>query len=43
MSAKPPIKTVGDVLADQLALRELVENWPLLWRDARDWERFAPV
>lgn len=27
---------------DQLALRELVENWAL-WRDAGDWERFATV
>jgi hypothetical protein len=31
-----------DVLADRLAVRELVENWAV-WRDAGDWERFATV
>jgi hypothetical protein len=28
--------------ADQLAIREVVENWAL-WRDAGDWDRFATV
>ena len=28
-------------LLDRLAIRELVENWAV-WRDAGDWERFAP-
>ena len=28
--------------ADQLAIRELIENWAL-WRDAGDWDRFATV
>jgi hypothetical protein len=28
--------------ADQLAIREVIENWAL-WRDAGDWERFATV
>ena len=27
---------------DQLAIREVVENWAL-WRDAGDWDRFATV
>ncbi len=27
---------------DRLAIRQLVENW-VLWRDARDWERFRTV
>jgi hypothetical protein len=31
-----------DLLADKLAIREVVENW-VLWRDAGDWERFATV
>jgi hypothetical protein len=29
-------------LHDRLIIRELVENW-VLWRDARDWERFRTV
>jgi hypothetical protein len=29
-------------LADRLAIRELVERWAL-YRDARDWERFAAL
>ena len=29
-------------LIDRLAIRQLVENW-VLWRDARDWERFRTV
>jgi hypothetical protein len=29
-------------LEDQLAIRELVENW-VVWRDAGDWERFRTV
>ena len=33
---------VGDLTADKLAIREIVENW-VLWRDAGDWERFATV
>ena len=28
--------------ADEIAIRETVENW-VLWRDAGDWERFATV
>ena len=28
--------------ADQLAIREVVENW-ILWRDAGDWDRFKTV
>ena len=28
--------------ADELAIRQVVENWAL-WRDAGDWERFATV
>jgi len=27
---------------DQLAIREVVENW-VLWRDAADWDKFATV
>ena len=27
---------------DRIAIRQLVENW-VLWRDARDWERFRTV
>jgi hypothetical protein len=30
------------VLADKLAIRELVENWAV-WRDSQDWERFASL
>ncbi len=33
---------MDDILADRLAVRELVENWAL-WRDAGDWQRFASV
>lgn len=33
---------MNDLLADKLAIREVVENWAL-WRDAGDWERFATV
>lgn len=29
-------------LTDQLAIRQLVENW-VVWRDAGDWERFRSV
>ena len=32
----------NDLLADKLAIREMVENW-VLWRDAGDWEQFATV
>jgi len=28
--------------ADRLAIRELIENW-VLWRDAREWDRFRTV
>ncbi len=31
-----------ELLADRVALRELVENWAV-WRDAGDWERFRTV
>ncbi len=31
-----------DLLADKLAIREVVENW-VLWRDSANWERFATV
>lgn len=33
---------MNDLLADKLAIRELIENW-VLYRDAGDWERFATV
>jgi hypothetical protein len=33
---------MSEAFADQLAIRETVENW-VLWRDAGDWERFATV
>jgi len=33
---------MNDLRADELAIREVVENW-VLWRDAGDWERFATV
>jgi hypothetical protein len=33
---------MNDLLADKLAIREVVENW-VLWRDAGDWARFATV
>ncbi len=29
-------------IADRLAIRSLMENW-VLWRDARDWERFRTL
>lgn len=29
-------------IIDRLTIREAVENW-VVWRDARDWERFATV
>jgi hypothetical protein len=31
-----------DSNADNVAIREVVENW-VLWRDSADWERFATV
>jgi hypothetical protein len=31
-----------DLIADRLAIREVVENW-VLYRDSGDWERFANV
>jgi hypothetical protein len=31
-----------DLLKDQLAIREVIDNWAL-WRDAGDWERFKTV
>jgi hypothetical protein len=31
-----------DLIADRLAIREVVDNW-VLYRDAGDWERFASV
>lgn len=33
---------MNDLIADKLAIREVVENW-IIWRDAGDWERFATV
>ena len=33
---------MSDLIADKLAIREVVENW-VLYRDAGDWERFATV
>jgi len=33
---------MGDGMQDQLAIRELVENWAV-WRDAGDWDRFRTV
>jgi hypothetical protein len=33
---------VDDVLADKLAIREVVDNW-VLWSDSGDWQRFATV
>lgn len=30
------------MLSDQLAIREVIENW-VLWRDAGDWDRFRGV
>ena len=31
-----------DAAADQVAIRELLQNW-VIWRDAGDWERFRTV
>ncbi len=31
-----------DLVAEKIAIREVVENW-VLWRDSADWERFATV
>jgi hypothetical protein len=33
---------VDDILADKLAIREVVDNW-VLWSDSGDWQRFATV
>ena len=33
---------MGGPSADELTIRQVVENWAL-WRDAGDWERFASV
>ena len=33
---------MNDAIPDKLAIRELIENW-VLWRDARQWERFRTV
>lgn len=33
---------IDDTMVDRIAIRELVDNWAL-WRDGRDWERFATV
>jgi hypothetical protein len=33
---------MDDVLADKLAIREVVDNW-VLWSDSGDWQRFATV
>jgi hypothetical protein len=33
---------MNDLMADKLAIRQLIENW-VLYRDAGDWERFATV
>ena len=30
------------LLADKLAIREIVENW-VVWSDSGDWQRFATV
>jgi hypothetical protein len=35
-------KSVSDIAADKVTIRELVENWAL-WRDARLWDRFRTV
>ncbi len=39
-----PVRTPGetDAAADQVAIRELLQNW-VVWRDAGDWERFRTV
>ncbi|MGN6571345.1 MAG: nuclear transport factor 2 family protein, partial [Pseudolabrys sp.] len=31
-----------DQIADRLAIRDIVENW-VLWRDARQWDRFRTL
>ena len=36
------LDVVIDSTADELAIRQVVENWAL-WRDAGDWDRFATV
>jgi hypothetical protein len=33
---------MADELADRLAIRDIIENW-VLWRDARQWDRFATL
>jgi hypothetical protein len=33
---------MNDTLQDRLAIRELTDNW-VLWRDARQWDRFRTV
>src|SRR4029434_10086745 len=33
---------MGGPSADELTIREVIENWAL-WRDAGDWDRFATV
>lgn len=33
---------MNDAMQDRLLIRELVENW-VLWRDARQWDRFRTV
>ena len=33
---------MDDVLADKLAIREVIDNW-VLWSDSGDWQRFATV
>ncbi len=33
---------MADEIADQLAIRAIVENW-VLWRDARRWDRFRTL
>jgi hypothetical protein len=33
---------MNDAIPDKLAIRELIENW-VMWRDARQWERFRTV
>ena len=31
-----------DIAAEKQTIREVVENW-VMWRDARDWDRFRTV
>jgi hypothetical protein len=33
---------VNDLVADKLAIREVIDNW-IVYRDSADWERFATV